>query len=410
MLVGGAVALAGCGSSADETTSEPQATVPTGKPDVEPADRPGRRAPPVGDGSGGVRLEELGQFDGPVFLTQAAGDEEHLFVVEQCGRVLRVPAGGGSSETFLDVSELITCGGEQGLLSVAFDPAYERSGLFYVYYTDTGGDTRIVEYRRSREDPARADPATARELLRIGDFASNHNGGLLLFGPDGLLYTGTGDGGGGGDPERTSQDLSSLLGKLLRIDPRAADGEPYSIPADNPHVDDEDARGEIVAHGLRNPWRFSFDRETGDLWIGDVGQDALEEVNAAGLDELAVRGESLDFGWSAFEGSVRFNEDQKAPDAVDPVLEYGRDGGCSVTGGYVVRDPELSSLYGRYLYGDFCAGELRSFTANSSQGGADDRPLGLQVAQLSSFGEDSAGRIYAASLDGPVYRLVPEGG
>jgi len=409
-LLSVAIALSGCGGSEAETTDEPQATVPAAKPGAKrPAQRSGRR-PPVGDGSGGVRLEKLGDFEGPLFLTQAAGEEEHLFVIEQCGRVLRIPADGSAAETFLDVSELISCGGEQGLLSVAFDPAYERTGLLYVYYTDTGGDERIVEYQRSAEDPARADPESARELLRIGDFASNHNGGLLLFGPDDLLYVGTGDGGGAGDPERTAQDLSSLLGKLLRIDPRSGAGEPYSIPADNPHVEDGDARAEIVAHGLRNPWRFSFDRETGDLWIGDVGQEELEEIDAAGVGELAKRGESLDFGWSAYEGTRRFNDDQQAPGALEPVLEYGRDGGCSVTGGYVVRDPQLRSLYGRYLYADYCAGELRSFTADPEASAADDRPLGLQVPQLSSFGEDAAGRIYVTSLDGPVYRLAPEGG
>jgi len=403
----GAIAIAGCGGSEGETTDEPDARVEGSGAGAAPGG-PDRDLP-TGDGRGGVRLEEVGEFESPVFLAQPDGDPEHVYVVEQCGRVLRVPAGGGRPEPFLDVSELVTCGGEQGLLSLAFDPDYERSGRLYVYYTDTEGSQRIVEYRRSAADPARADADSARELLRMGDFAPNHNGGLLLFGPDGFLYAGTGDGGGSGDPERTAQDLSSLLGKLLRIEPAAKSGEPYSIPSDNPHVEDDGARAEIVAHGLRNPWRFSFDRETGDLWIGDVGQDEVEEIDAVSARRLAELGRGLDFGWSAYEGTERFNDDQEAPDAIQPVHEYPREGGnCSVTGGYVVRDPELRSLYGRYLYGDFCAGELRSFTADPEGGATDDRPLGLEVSQLSSFAEDRSGHVYALSLDGPVYRLAPD--
>ncbi len=325
-------------------------------------------------------------------------------MVEQCGRIQRVPVEGGTPSTFLDVADRIVCEGEQGLLSVAFSPDYARSGRLYVYYTDTEGTARIIEYGRSTDDPSVADPESARELLAIEDFAPNHNGGLLLFGPDGYLYVGTGDGGGAGDPERTSQDLSSLLGKMLRIDPREAGGEAYTVPKDNPYVNDAGARPEILIDGLRNPWRYSFDRKTRDLWIGDVGQDELEEIDSAPAGDVL---DGLDFGWSAYEGMQRFNEDQEAPDALPPTLEYGRDGGCSVTGGYVVRDPALRSLYGRYLYGDFCAGELRSFTAVAGGEAGDDRPLGPGVASLSSFGEDLSGHVYATSLEGPVYRLVP---
>jgi glucose/arabinose dehydrogenase len=308
-------------------------------------------------------------------------------VVEQCGQVQRVPLAGGEPELFLDVSEEIVCGGEQGLLSIAFPPDFARSGLFYVYYTDTEGTTRIVEYQRSEDDPAVADPQSARELLSIEDFASNHNGGLLSFGPGGVLYAGTGDGGGAGDPERTAQDPESLLGKLLRIDPGSGDTE-------------------LAALGLRNPWRYSFDRESGDLWIGDVGQSELEEIDSAPAGELEGS-EPLNFGWSAFEGSEPFNSDQQAPGAIEPSFEYGRDEGCSVTGGYVVRDRQLRSLYGRYLFGDYCEGRLRSFTAEAGEPAADERELGLEVAQLSSFGEDAAGRVYAVSLEGPVTRLAP---
>jgi glucose/arabinose dehydrogenase len=378
-LVAAALLVAGCGDDDDATTTT-STTEPTTTTTEEP---PGdRREQHVGDGEGGVALEKLGDFDQPVYVTQPASGDDALFVVEQCGRIVRVD--GGRSETFLDVSDLITCGGEQGLLSMAFAPDYGRSGLFYVNYTSTDGSSRTVEYQRANDSTA--DPDSARELLRIEDFASNHNGGLLLFGPDEELYLGMGDGGGAGDPERTAQNLDSLLGKLIRID---IDG----------------ASGQVAAFGLRNPWRFSFDRKTRDLWIGDVGQSALEEIDGVTWRQFAESGQPLNFGWSAFEGTQRFNSDQEAPDAIPPVLVYGREGGCSVTGGYVVREPELRSLYGRYLYGDFCAGELRSFTARPGEEPTDDTELGVQVPSLSSFGEDRAGRIYATSLEGPVYRL-----
>ncbi|MGH2985680.1 MAG: PQQ-dependent sugar dehydrogenase [Solirubrobacterales bacterium] len=390
-LVSAAIA-AGCGGSEDEpdtptTPSEAPAPSTAAPPEGPGGDRIG----PVGDGQGGVELAKLGDFEQPLYVAQPrGGDDGHLYVVEQCGRIHRVPVQGGEAELFLDVGELISCGGEQGLLSVAFAPDYADSALLYVYYTDTEGDERIVEYRRSDTAPPTADPESARELLRIDDFASNHNGGLLLFGPGGRLYAGTGDGGGSGDPERTAQDPESPLGKLLRVD-----------------TDDGDT--EIAALGLRNPWRFSFDRETGDLWLGDVGQNELEEIDSATRAEISAERPELNFGWSAFEGTQPFNDDQSAPGARPPTLEYPIDGGCSVTGGYVVRDRELESLYGRYLYGDFCAGELRSFIAEPGRAARDDLALGLQVPSLSSFGEDTAGRIYATSLEGPVYRLEPEG-
>ncbi|HEY8000517.1 MAG: PQQ-dependent sugar dehydrogenase [Vicinamibacteria bacterium] len=385
-------ALAGCGGGADVTT------ISTGEPDAgttateTTTGGSTAAATAVGDGEGGVRLEQLGEFEQPVYLTQPpSGDDEHLYVVEQCGRIQRLPLGGGDSSTFLDLSELVTCGGEQGLLSVAFAPDYADSGLLYVNYTGKDSDSHTVEYSRSAGDPAVADPETARELLKIDDFAPNHNGGLLLFGPDDQLYLGMGDGGGAGDPERTAQNPDSPLGKLLNIDTGGDGGY------------------EVAALGLRNPWRYSFDPDNGDLWIGDVGQDTFEEIDAVTDLELHHLDSTLNFGWSAFEGTERYNEDQEAPAARPPVYEYGRDRGCSVTGGYVVRDRELASLYGRYLYGDYCEGELHSFTADPSQRANDDRALGLRVEQLSSFGADASGKLYALSLLGPVYRLAPDG-
>jgi glucose/arabinose dehydrogenase len=393
LIAAGAACLlvAGCGGGDEATTAAEQPPAQTTTQTATGENDGPLPPPPAGDGEGGVRLAELGSFDSPVYVTQPpSGDGEHVYVVEQGGTIQRLPVGGGDPTTFLDITDLVTSGGEQGLLSVAFAPDYDRSGLFYVNYTNADGNSVTAEYRRSEDDPAIADPESARELLLIEDFASNHNGGLLLFGPDGL-YLGMGDGGGAGDPERTAQNPNSPLGKLLRLDP----GRPGEY--------------EVAALGLRNPWRYSFDSLTGDLWIGDVGQSALEEIDAVTQDELRGGGPP-NFGWSAFEGSAPYNSDQEAPGAIEPVLEYGRDGGCSVTGGYVVRDPELRSLQGRYLYGDYCAGELRSFTADPSSAAADDRALGLQVDGLSSFGEDVDGNVYAVSLAGPVYRLAPADG
>ncbi len=352
-----------------------------------------------------MKLTEIGSFDAPLYVTQPADSGPDVYVVEQGGMVIRV-APNGDTSTFLDISGEISSGGERGLLSLAFAPDYAKSGRFYVDFTDESGNSRVVEYRSP--DGESGDPDSRRDLLRIEQPFSNHNGGLLVFGPDDLLYIGSGDGGSGGDPDRNGQSLATLLGKILRIDPRPdqkAD-RPYRIPADNPFAGNADARGEIYSYGLRNPWRYSFDRNTDWLSIGDVGQDSFEEINLV----AAGKGSGANFGWSAFEGENRFNEDQQADDAIPPALVYPTDdGNCSVTGGYVVRDERLLSLYGRYLYGDFCLGQLRSFVARPGKAAQDDRELGSQVEGLSSFGTDAQGRIYATSISGPVYRIDPAG-
>ena len=383
-----AMALAGCADDGDDElteAAEPATTaVATGQ---------------TGNGDGGVRLEKVGDFDQPLYVAQPP-DSEDLYVVEKPGRIRLVRGGKVREEPVLDISDEVSDSGEQGLLSIAFAPDFKESRLLYAYFTDSEEDQQVVEFTMAA-DGSSIDPSSRREVLRMDDFASNHNGGLLMFGPDELLYIGTGDGGIANDPERNGQDLGSLLGKLLRIDPGASGGRPYSIPADNPFAQTQGARPEVYSYGLRNPWRFSFDRETGALAIGDVGQSSLEEIDYVGPGG----GRGANFGWSAFEGDERFNSDQEADGHVPPVLTYGRDEGCSVTGGYVVRDPELPSLQGRYLYGDFCAGLLRSFVPAKGEA-RDDRPLGLEVPQLSSFGEDGSGRVYATSLEGPVFRLV----
>ncbi len=333
-------------------------------------------------------------------MTQPPAGDDALYVVEQGGTIQRLDPDGGT-EVFLDISDEITSGGEQGLLSVAFAPDYARSGLLYVDYTNLDGDTRVVEYRA--EDGV-VDESSARELLAIDQPYVNHNGGLVTFGPDGLLYVGLGDGGSGDDPERTALDLTSPLGKILRIDPAPSGERPYSIPADNPFARDDGALPEIYAYGLRNPWRFAFDEKSGTLTIGDVGQDAEEEIDVIATDEAA----GANFGWSAYEGTQRLNEDQSAPDAVPPALvATHEDGNCSITGGLVVRDRDLPTLRGRYLYGDLCLGELRSFTPVPGEEAGDDVALGQTVEGLSSFGEDAAGNVYVTSISGPVYRIDP---
>ncbi len=355
-------------------------------------------------GTNGLRLARIGSFSAPVFVTAPPGDRRRVFVVEQGGTVRVVRGGRTLRRPFLDLRARVRAGGEQGLLSLAFAPDYARSRRFYVYHTDRSGDQRVVELRRSRRSRDRANRATARTVLVHRDTESNHNGGLLLFGPDRRLYIGTGDGGGRNDEHGrrgNAQDLSSPLGKILRIDPRRRGARRFSVPRDNPFVGRPRARPEIYAYGLRNPWRFAFDRRTGDLAIGDVGQDAVEEVSFATRAASA----GANFGWRPFEGRRRlFNE--PAPGHVPPVIEllHG-DGNCSVTGGVFVHDRALRPLAGQYVYGDFCAGVLRAARLAAGRASG-DRSLGLRVPALSSFGEDARGRVYAASLEGSVYRLT----
>jgi glucose/arabinose dehydrogenase len=352
---------------------------------------------------GAVRLQKVGSFDSPVYVASPPADTSRLFVVEQGGLVRVVRDGKTLATPFLDVSDEITVGSEQGLLSIAFAPDYASSGLFYVFYTDGNADERVVEYKRRTEDVA--DPGSARQVLLQQDSESNHNGGLALFGPDKLLYVGLGDGGGGGDQHGSrgnGQSLGTLLGKILRIDPRQSGPQPYSVPSDNPFVSRSGAKPEIYSYGLRNPWRFSFDRQTGDLTIGDVGQNEVEEIDFV----RRGRGRGANFGWRPFEGNDRFVPGEKAPGAIRPVItERHSDGNCSITGGVVIRDPKLPAWRGRYVFGDFCRGVVQTAVLSTARArNKTDRKL--RVESLSSFGEDAQGRVYATSLDGPVYRFV----
>ena len=393
-----AALVAACGSGGNDTrAATPSATATT-------AAAPSATETPQATASRGARLKRVASFSSPVYVTSPPGDTRRLFVVEQDGRVMVVVGGRKRSTPFLDIRSQVQSGSEQGLLSVAFAPDYASSGRFYVYFTDRSGDQRVVEYRRASAD--RADGGSARLVLRMNDSEGNHNGGLLLFGPDKHLYIGTGDGGGAGDQHGArgnAQNLRSLLGKILRIDPAQSGGQAYTIPSDNPFVGRQGAQGEIYSYGLRNPWRFSFDRKTGDLAIGDVGQNDIEEIDFV----RRGKGSGANFGWRPFEGRSRYTPGESAPGHVPPVITRSHGAGwCSITGGVVVRDRSLSGLRGRYLFGDIC--KPRIYSAKLSAGRATGvRATSMRVESISSFGEDARGRVYAVSLDGPVYRLVP---
>jgi glucose/arabinose dehydrogenase len=340
-------------------------------------------------------------LESPLGITYPGDSSDRLFIVEQGGTVRVLDRGELLPEPFLDVSDLVVAGGEQGLLGLAFHPDYGNTGRFFIDYTDLAGDTVVAEYTVS-EDPDVANPDSARVLLRIDQPFANHNGGNLMFGPDGYLYIGTGDGGSAGDPQENGQDLSTLLGKLLRIDVdgRAGD-EAYGIPPDNPFVNEPDARPEIWAYGLRNPWRFSFDRQTGDLWIGDVGQSAFEEIDHTGRGIGGVN-----YGWDVMEGRDCFTEAHCDRDGLAlPVTGYSHDEGCSVTGGFVYRGSNAPALDGGYVFGDYCSGSIWVLDA-----GAEGFVEPVQVAStssfISSFGEDEDGELYMADLaGGEVVRL-----
>jgi glucose/arabinose dehydrogenase len=348
--------------------------------------------------AGSVRLVRIGTFKSPLYVTSPPGDRKRVFVVEQGGKVYVLVNGKRRRSPFIDLTSDIVSGGEQGLLSIAFAPDYKTSGRFYVDFTDRNGNSRVQQFLRSSSNPNQANRSSRRQVLFVKQPYPNHNGGQLQFGPDKLLYIGFGDGGSEGDPQNRAQNLDSPLGKILRIDPKPSGG--YSSPSSNPFVG-KSGLDSIYAYGFRNPWRFTFDDKTGDLYIGDVGQNLYEEI------DYAPKGTALgvNYGWSCFEGRHGYKVSRHCPNPKFPVLETSHSGGnCSITGGYLVRDPNLPSLDGRYLYGDYCAGNIRSFKIDGGKA-ASDRSLGLHVSTLTSFGVDGRGRIYVTSQDGPVYRL-----
>jgi glucose/arabinose dehydrogenase len=351
--------------------------------------------------AGRLRLIRVGSFQQPLTVTGAPGDRSRVFVVQKSGQVELILNGHKQSRPFLDLSGSVnSSGGEQGLLGLAFPRDYAKSGLFYVDYTTSSNDLRIAQFHRSAASPNLADPASGRTVLMVDHHKyNNHNGGQLAFGPDGFLYVGVGDGGSEGDPEGNGQNTDTLLGKILRIDPSASGG--YAIPSSNPFAGESSHRGEIWAYGLRNPWRFSFDRQTGDLIIGDVGQDLYEEIDF----QAKGTGAGANYGWSIFEANRR-NKPGSAPHAVSPsVVAPHSSGYCAIIGGFVVRDHSVPSLYGHYLFGDNCRPQIEAVEL-SRTGAHGLHATGLQVSSTSSFGEDAAGHIYISSLAGPVYRLA----
>ena len=344
-----------------------------------------------------VKLERVVRgLSKPVAIAFAPNDTSgRMFVVEQDGRIRIVRKDGAILPgAFLEVTQRVSRNDrEQGLLGLAFHPRYAQNGFFYVNYTDRDDNTRVVEYRVSRASPDRADPKSGRELLMVTQNGWNHNGGHLSFGPDGKLYVGLGDGGGAGDQDNLAQNRSTYLGKMLRID-----------------VDAKKTKVEVIQWGHRNPWRYSFDRKTGDLYVGDVGQNAFEEVDVLGARDLV--GKNL--GWSIVEGMGHCFKPKtgcRQEGLVQPVLEYSAKEGCSVIGGYVYRGHALPELEGIYFYADFCSGFVRSFRWSGGQAtdSWDWREIldpGHKLASLSTFGEDAEGELYLASLDGVIYKLV----
>jgi glucose/arabinose dehydrogenase len=390
------LSIAGCGSSGSSAT----ATAPVAKP----ARAPTRAAPATARkaaGHGHLHLVRIGTFDSPTNIAAAPGDVQRVFVVEKSGAVVVVVNGHKRARPFLNISRLVkSSGNEQGLLSIVFAPDYQSTGRLYVDYTDRHNNVNVVQYRRSGTNPDLASAGSARTVIRIDHHRfRNHNGGQLQFGPDGDLYIGVGDGGSEGDPFNEGQNTDTLLGKVLRIAPQPNGG--YAIPNGNPFAGRKGRRAEIWAYGLRNPWRFSFDLQTGALIIGDVGQDQQEEIDFA----RAGTGAGANYGWSIFEGDRR-EKSGSAPRAIFPVLVARHSRGyCAIIGGYVVRDQALGGLYGRYLYGDNCKSQISSVKLSQGHAGG-NRATGLSVNALSSFGQDTSGRIYLVSLAGPVYRLA----
>ncbi|HEY1952734.1 MAG TPA: PQQ-dependent sugar dehydrogenase [Gemmatimonadaceae bacterium] len=334
----------------------------------------------------------------PVFLTQPL-DDGRIFVVEQAGRIRVVKNGALQATPFLDISSKVLSGGERGLLSVAFHPQYATNHFFYVYFTtQTNGDIHIERYTATSADVA--DPASAKVIITAShSLQSNHNGGLVSFGPDGMLYAGLGDGGGAGDPYLNGQNFNTILAALIRID--VDHGDPYAIPADNPFAGQANKRGELWAKGLRNPWRYAFDKTTGLLYIADVGQDLHEEI-----DVVPATSGGINYGWNVTEGLSCYNATTCSKTGFqDPILDYPHSAGaCSITGGYVYRGTAITGLQGHYLYSDYCAGFLKS--VRYAAGAAADRiDWGVTASGVTSFGQDFGGELYLLAGD-TIYKIV----
>jgi len=363
----------------------------------------------MGGGAQAASLEPIGAgFEGPVFVTSDPQDPERIFVVERRGTIQLLE--NGELKPFANLTQVVSAAGEGGLLSIALAPDYHASSRLFVYYTGVKTPTEAmksppeIQVAELVASGSSASIASLRSLLTIPHPTyDNHYGGQLQFGPEGNLFVSTGDGGGGNDVERNAQDLASPLGKILRLHPNPSGVLPYTVP-NNPFLATPGADPLVWSYGLRNPFRFSFDKLTGDIWIGDVGQAKREEVDFAAAPAL---GAGANYGWSCREGTSPGPAEDPAcatPGTyVEPVFDYANPPGCAVIGGYVSRGPDLDELYGRYVYGDFCGSEIRSFAPGAPA--ATDRGEGLRVGGLNSFGQDSCGRLYAVSGEGSVFRI-----
>jgi glucose/arabinose dehydrogenase len=426
-VLAAAIGVAACASSASPT---PTAAIPAGSsapvpsstpvataasPAVSAAATPSAPSPPASRPDFDptrltIRVSTVvGGFKSPLAVVNAGDGSGRLFVVERPGRIKVVRDGAVVDPPMLDIHERILAGGERGLLGLAFAPDYPTDPRLFVDYTDLKGDTVVSSFTVPAATPDRADPSSERILLRFDQPFPNHNGGGLAFGPDGDLYVAAGDGGSGGDPMGNGQNLDTLLGKLLRIRPGAPDGSdpPYTIPPGAPFADQPGARPEIRAYGLRNPWRFSFDRATGDLWIGDVGQGLWEEVDVIRASDPPNA--APDFGWNVMEGRHCYNADTCVKDGLTlPIAEYDHsDGSCAIIGGYVGRASDEPALDGGYLYGDSCSGDIWVLDA-AEPSSAEPRLLVRSGHSISSFGEDEAGHLYFTDLgSGDLIRVEP---
>lgn len=411
---GSSAQAVGAPAATQEVTAQPEATLPpatvaepTALPptDVPPTETP---LPTVGNSSASftVGVQPLAnEFAHPIFVTDAGDGTDRLFVVEQPGQIRIIENGAVLETPFLAIEDkVLSKGNEQGLLGLVFDPQFTENGYFYVNYSSSANGDNIVERYKVSSDPNVADAGSGKKLLEIPGLEANHNGGMLAFGPDGYLYISTGDGGRAGDRHGTignGQDLGVLLGKILRIDVR---GDPYSVPASNPFVGDAQARPEIWAYGLRNPWRFSFDRATGDLYIGDVGQARYEEVDF----QPAASNGGENYGWRLMEGDACYNpaEDCDTTNLVLPVVQYEHGPGCAITGGYVYRGKQYPWLVGQYLFADYCSGQIWAAARDASGEWAMQQVADFRFT-ISSFGQDAAGELYVAGRDnGTIYKLT----
>ncbi len=374
-------------------------------PTTLPSESPADTAPPAGpaavlpEAADYLWERVVGGLVNPIGLEHAQDGSGRLFIIEQDGRILIWKDDTLLDAPFLDIRDRVgSRGSEQGLLGLAFHPRYAENGYLYVNYTDTNGDTHIARFTVSEGNPDQADPTTEKTLMVVSQPFGNHNGGVVVFGPDGYLYLGLGDGGSGGDPQGNAQSTQTLLGKILRID--VDSGDPYGIPPDNPFAG-EGGLPEIWAYGLRNPWRISFDRLIGDLYIGDVGQNQWEEIDF--LSSGAQPG--ANFGWDYREGFHPFEGAYQGNDLIDPLIEYDHSQGCSVTGGVVYRGINLQAWQGVYIYGDYCSGNVWGLLRNSD--GSWQNGLLFQTnSRISSFGVDEAGELYLVDHRGDIYHLT----